>query len=207
MCREKKVRGAAKHPQPWSLQTSSQLPARGASRRETGVFRGEMGFGSRQQLDLWGRRGAVAAARCPQQHFTAWWMCHAARVGRCSDPRQPPVPLSVCPSAPLPLHSHPTHMPSPCKPCPADLPSQGGPLPACSPVQGLYPHDARRKPQTWRPNPAPSPSLPCTGGRDALPEWDPRSLGKSRAPGAHAAFALWAAGSSFQAALPLAFRS
>lgn len=72
-----------------------------------------MGFGSRQQLGLWGRIGAAAVARCAQQHFTAWWRCCATRVGECSDPWQPPpklgrvplpeghpsVPLSFCPAA------------------------------------------------------------------------------------------------------------
>lgn len=100
-------------------------------------------------------------------------MCCATWVGGCSDPRQlppklsrvplpeghSPVPLSVCPTAPLLWHSHPTHVQSPCKPCPGHLRNQGGPLPACSPVQGLYPHDAQRKPQTQRPSPGLCPRI------------------------------------------------
>lgn len=145
-------------------------------------------------------------------------------VGGCSDPRQlppklsrvplpeghPRVPLSVCPSAPLLWHSHPTCK-APASPVPDICTTRGVPCQPAAPCRGSIHTMLRgnRKPRDPALGCAPvsSPSLLCSHGGQDLPEQDPHRLGKSKAHGAQAAFTPWAASGSVQAAIPLAFHS
>lgn len=116
----------------------------GTSGRETGGCGGETVFGSRQQLDLWGRRGAATVAYCSQHHLITWWTCRATWVGGCSDQRQLPlqalqvpqleghlpVLLSFCPSVPLPHCSSTAILPrckAPANPIPERCTTRGNP--------------------------------------------------------------------------------